>query len=818
MHPSTTPTTRSHRWSGPVPLAALLLALALLVPAAHATAAPGGRDTDRGGPPGAARAFTLTNYNIAHGRGQDGVVDLDRTADVIRSSGAAVATLQEVDRHWSSRSSLLDQASALSDLLGVDHAYGANLDRPPLVPGDPNRQYGTATLSALPILEQRNTLLPKADEREEQRGLLEVLLDIDGVETWVLTTHLDHTSVAARELQVAAILDRVVELDGPVILTGDLNAEPDDPELAPLFGVFEDAWDLAGEGDGYTFRSTAPTKRIDFVLVTPGIEVTAAEVPATEASDHLPVVAELEVSPRSAGQRRAAEARSQRDPAAAPPPSLRSAPERPVAAYGGELPLGSPALDETRTTEQVAGGVTHTRIVRGENSDRNRYTIDVARLETEEAARALARDLRRDGFRPRVDAVDSPADSERDVQLWLVRVGSAPDRAALTPLLGQLRDAGHAPLGTVYLPWTGGPTTGPWDVNVLRIDASALDDGRVSATLAGDQVRGTATIPDIAAAHDAVAVTNAGFFVTATRDGTLGQLAGISMVDGTLVSEAVDGRTSLVLPASGTPVVSALSTELTVRSETGGQRHVDGLNRAPGLIRSCGGSGGDLPTLLPRHDVTCTDADELIHVTPIFDTTTEPGPGAEVVLDADGTVVEVRDERGGAIPDDGSVLSATGDAIDWLVEHATEGTQLEIDQAIEAADAELPDDTRHIVNGGPRLVSGGELDIPAATEGFDWPDDPRFYYGWVAARHPRTVAGTTADGDLLLITIDGRGDHSVGATLRENARILQSFAVEEGLNLDGGGSTFLMLGDEVANVPSDRDPYRPVADALLIAP
>lgn len=817
MHAPTTSTTPFHRWRGPARLVALLVALALLVPVTHATAAPGGRDADR--PiPGAARSFTLANYNIAHGRGQDGVVDLERTADVIRTSGATVATLQEVDRHWSSRSDLLDQASVLSGLLGVDHAYGANLDRPPLAPGDPNRQYGTATFSAYPILEQRNTLLPKADEREEQRGLLEVQLDIDGIATWVLNTHLDHTSVAARELQVAAILDRVAELEGPVILTGDLNAEPDDPELAPLFGVFDDAWALAGEGDGHTFRSTDPTKRIDFVLVTPGVEVTGAQVPATEASDHLPVVAELAVSPRSAGQRRAAEARSQRDPAAAPPPSLRSAPEHPVAAYGDALPLGSPALDETRTTQQLADGVTHTHVVRGEDSARNRYTIDVARLETEDAARTLAQDLRRDGFRPRVDTVDPPADSERDVQLWLVRVGSAPDRAALTPLLGQLRDAGHAPLGIVYLPWTGGPTSGPWDVHVLRVDATALEDGRVDATLAGGQVRGTATIPRIAAEHDAVAVTNAGFFVTSTRDGTLGQLAGISMVDGDLVSEAVDGRTSLVLPASGTPIVSALATTSTVRSETGGQRHVDGLNRAPGLIRSCGGSGGDAPTLLPRHDFTCTDADELIHFTPTFATTTEAGPGAEAVLDADGTVVEVRDERGGPIPDDGSVLSATGDAAGWLAEHATTGTQLEVEHAIDAADAELPADTRHIVNGGPRLVSGGELDIPAAAEGFDWPDDPRFYYGWVAARHPRTIAGTTADGDLLLVTIDGRGPHSVGATLRDGARILQSLGVEEGLNLDGGGSTFLMLGDEVANVPSDRDPYRPVADALLIAP
>lgn len=809
---------RARRSRPAVLVTTALLGLALVLPAAGHAAPPDRAGDERPGARGAERTFTLTNYNIAHGRGQDGVVDLTRTADVIRDSGAAVATLQEVDRHWSSRSDHQDQAAVLGDLLGMDHAYGANLDRPPVVPGDPNRQYGTATLSSYPIVEQRNTLLPKAHESEEQRGLLEVRLDVNGVDVWVLNTHLQHTTAEARSLQVDAILDRVAELRGPVVLTGDLNAEPDAPELAPLFAVFDDAWDLAGEGAGYTFRSTDPQVRIDYVLVTPGVDVTRAEVPATEASDHLPVVADLVVSPRSAGQRQAAEARSARDPHAGPPPSLRSAPERPLAAYGDDLPLGAPSLAETRTEQDLADGVTHTRIVRGEATEANRYTIDVARLETEAEARALARDLRRDGFRPRVDAVDPPQDSDRDVQLWLVRVGSAPERAGLDRLLADLRAEGYAPLGVVFLPWTGGPTTGPWEVNVLHVDAEALADGRVTSTLAGGQVRGAATIPDIAAQHDAAAVVNAGFFVTAPRHGTVGQLAGISVVDGELVSEAVDGRTSLLLPAAGTPSVAALSTDLTVSSETGAERHLDGLNRMPGLIRSCGGSGGDVPTLLPRHDFTCTDADELIHFTPIFATTTEPGPGSEVVLDATHTVVEVRGERGGTIPADGSVLAATGDAVTWLEEHATEGTQLTIEQHIESADGPAPADVRSIVNGGPRLVTDGQLDIPAVAEGFDWPDDPRFYYGWVFARHPRTIAGVTADGDLLLVTIDGRGDHSVGTTLRENARILQQLGVEQGLNLDGGGSTFLMLGDEVANLPSDRDPYRPVADALLIAP
>lgn len=287
---------------------ALLLVAALATPAL-AGANPGqGRKAAGDDLRPSQRAVTLVNYNIAHGRGMDDVVDLGRIAGVLEDAGAQVVTLQEVDRHWSERSGYEDQPARLADLLDMHHAYGANLDLPPLIEGYPNRQYGTATLSEHRILQWRNTLLP-LPPGEEQRGLLEVLLDVDGRQLWVLNTHLTHVSAEGRAAQVEAILDRVAQLRGPVVLTGDLNAEPGAPELAPLFEVFDDAWDLAGQGQGFTFPTLDPDRRIDYVLVTPGIEVRRAEVLDTLASDHLPVLVELVVSPSAAGQRRAAEAR-----------------------------------------------------------------------------------------------------------------------------------------------------------------------------------------------------------------------------------------------------------------------------------------------------------------------------------------------------------------------------------------------------------------------------------------------------------------------------------------------------------------------------
>lgn len=193
------------------------------------------------------RDLSMVSYNMRHGVGEDGVLDLDRIAGVIAESGADVVALQEVDNHWSARSDFIDQAAALANMLGMYHVYGANLDRDPAEPAQERRQYGTAILSAYPIVDSQNILLPNLGG--EQRGLLEA----------------------------------------PVVLAGDLNATPDSPEMEPLLYSSTDTFTVAGTGAGETYPAADPDRRIDYVLVNDHVEPVAADVIATQASDHLPV-------------------------------------------------------------------------------------------------------------------------------------------------------------------------------------------------------------------------------------------------------------------------------------------------------------------------------------------------------------------------------------------------------------------------------------------------------------------------------------------------------------------------------------------------
>lgn len=486
-------------------------------------------------------------------------------------------------------------------------------------------------------------------------------------------------------------------------------------------------------------------------------------------------------------------------------------------AYKGELRLGEPGLKEMRTTRQVAPGVTYTRIVRGRESKKDFYTVDVAFEAKRAAAEKVADRLKADGYDPVIVEVTerAPHDPRRGPLGFLVRTGKFTTQAEADTLRAELTAKGYEDLRTVYTGEDGGKTTGPWVVHVLRVSPDRYD-GTLAPELATRIVPERELLTSISARTNSLAAINGGYFVIEPKDGTPGDLAGTSVLEGDLVSEAVDGRTSLILPEGEDADVAALSDKLSATVSDGARRLVDGLNRKPGLVRGCGGEGGDQPTEKPKHDFTCTDQSELILFTPIFGGSTEPGEGAEAVLNSSGKVIALREGRGGPIPRGGSVLSGTGRGADWLRAHARPGARVDVRTNVSSDGAPLVGETG-VVNGGPRLLTGGSPDITAFAEGFVYPEDPQFYYRFGVRRNPRTLAGVTPHGKLLLVAVDGRRPgYSVGASFKESAAILDSLGAEEAVNLDGGGSTTMTLGERLVTRPSDPTGERPIGDAVVL--
>ena len=270
----------------------VIRALAAAALAAALTATATGPSIATTEPQAGDRPVRVMSFNIHHGVGTDGVLDLQRVADVIKSEGADIVGLQEVDRHWSERSDFVDQAAWLAHELNMHVVYGANLDNDPLEPGQPRRQYGTAILSVTPILDWDNTFLPRY-EGHEQRGLLRARVVVRGVPVQVYNTHLQHNDAAERLEQAEAIKQLIGTPNESVVLVGDLNAVPTAPEITTLLDGLVDAWEQAGIGDGYTIPVEDPNRRIDYVLTSDDVIARTAAVVTTDASDHLPVYADV---------------------------------------------------------------------------------------------------------------------------------------------------------------------------------------------------------------------------------------------------------------------------------------------------------------------------------------------------------------------------------------------------------------------------------------------------------------------------------------------------------------------------------------------
>ena len=99
-------------------------------------------------------------YNIRHGRGMDEVVDLTRTANVIKAWNPDLVAVQEVDQN-TQRTNKTDQTKILAEKLGMHCVFGKAID---LQGGG----YGLAILSRFPILEDRMILLPQEGQREQR--------------------------------------------------------------------------------------------------------------------------------------------------------------------------------------------------------------------------------------------------------------------------------------------------------------------------------------------------------------------------------------------------------------------------------------------------------------------------------------------------------------------------------------------------------------------------------------------------------------------------------------------------------------------------
>lgn len=364
-----------------------------------------------------------------------------------------------------------------------------------------------------------------------------------------------------------------------------------------------------------------------------------------------------------------------------------------------------------------------------------------------------------------------------------------------------LRIAAAAPGVLHAYAWSA---AGPWAINVLEIDG-AVCAPRIEARMPGSHLAGRARTSDLAGG--AIAAVNADFF-TPTGAPVGAQVRAGEVVAGPVarpvfaLSETTAGR--------GTRSAASASAAWIGRAVLRGYiaRGTDTLRIAQ-VNRPPAPAGSD-----PRAG---TGGDGVVHVyTHRFGAASPADSGAVAVrlsrvegsvAGGVGVVASV-DANGGAVPLDSGVVVvlgrgaaagvlrtlAAGDTAEWRIELVPAAGQ-----GGPAAEA---------VGGQPVLLRDGAV-AADIREGIN----PSFG----ERRHPRTAVGITMEGRLLWVTVDGRQPpYSDGMSLEELARLMARLGARDALNLDGGGSTTMVVRGTVVNRPSDAAGERGVGNALVL--
>jgi endonuclease/exonuclease/phosphatase family metal-dependent hydrolase len=226
------------------------------------------------------RELRVMCWNLHHGVGEDGKLDLERIAAVIRSQKPDLVALQEVDKNCR-RSGAVDQTAELAKLTGLAGVFGKAMDHD-------GGEYGQAILSKHPLGDTKVHRLPGDGE---PRIAFEAAVTIGGKPLRMVSVHLDHQQDARRLKQAESVRESLGAGDGPVILAGDFNDVPGSPVLRCFAGGWQA---VAKEGPVFTSPAADPKAEIDHVLVR-GLTVVSPVVvlPEAVASDHRPLVTVL---------------------------------------------------------------------------------------------------------------------------------------------------------------------------------------------------------------------------------------------------------------------------------------------------------------------------------------------------------------------------------------------------------------------------------------------------------------------------------------------------------------------------------------------
>ncbi len=309
----------------------------------------------------------------------------------------------------------------------------------------------------------------------------------------------------------------------------------------------------------------------------------------------------------------------------------------------------------------------------------------------------------------------------------------------------------------------------PVKINIVEINQNVNPNLKIKPQIAGAKLNSKSTVRRIAQNNGAIVGINAGFFKPST-----GVPLGALMIDRKVLTGPIYNRVGIAFIDDGSYEMDYINFDMSAYSSNGVFK-IDNINQ---------------PRILSTYTLLYTpDWGKLSPVAP---------KNCYNML-----IVNNNIEKISANPielgQNSYVIQAPKEIISNIAKN-TDKIYIDIKPQKNLINAQ------HIIAAGPYLVKDNQIFVDYKQEKFNS----------ILGKNPRSAIGYKQDGSLVIVTIDGREEKSVGMTLFELANLMKSIGCINAMNFDGGSSSALYVNGKIAN-SAHKSTGAPVSNALIVS-
>lgn len=311
----------------------------------------------------------------------------------------------------------------------------------------------------------------------------------------------------------------------------------------------------------------------------------------------------------------------------------------------------------------------------------------------------------------------------------------------------------------------------PVKINIVEINTKVNPYLVVKPQIASVKLNSKATLRKIANRENAIVAINGGFFKPQT-----GTPLGALMIDEKVLTGPIYNRVGIAIFENNHKIsykMANIEFDINVVTKHNSYK-IDNINQ-PRMLQSY--------TLLYTSDWGKT-------------VPKAPQTGWNMVIKS-GKVAKIT-ANAVEINDDEYVIQGNKNLISKIAKDAKIDINIRLQDELKGA--------KHIISAGPYLVKNGKIYVDTQTQRLQA----------ISGKNPRSAIGYKNDGTLIIVTVDGREETSVGMTLKELAVLMKNLGCENAMNFDGGSSSAMYVKGRITNQASGKEGIA-VSNALTIS-